>query len=132
MGFFDRFKSGSRRFVAPDRFEASLQGQLAMTPQTMAQLRTLGVSTESRLKLEFFFYTDSVDKAAALTAALSALAYEVEHGVSASDKKLRVITGWSTALQMNDDVVLAWTEPMSRLGFAHDCEFDGWGTNPTQ
>jgi hypothetical protein len=24
--------------------------------------------------------------------------------------------------------VLNWTETMCRVGFEHDCEFDGWGT----
>lgn len=132
MGFFDRFKNSSKRFVAPGTFEADLRKQLAMTPQTVAQLRSLGVTTETSLRLEFFFYTDTTDKAVALTSALAELKYEVEQKVSASDKNLRVITGWSTAMQMKDNVVLAWTEQMCRIGFSHDCDFDGWGTNPTQ
>ena len=61
MGFFDRFKSASKRFVAPGTFEADLRKQLAMTPQTVAQLRALGVTTETSLRLEFFFYTDTTD-----------------------------------------------------------------------
>ena len=132
MGFFDRFKIASKRFVAPGTFEADLRKQLAMTPQTVEQLRTLGVTMEASLRLEFFFYTDTADKAAALTTALSELKYDVEQKVSASDKKLRVITGWSTAMQMKDDIVLAWTEQMCRIGFSHDCDFDGWGANPAQ
>lgn len=132
MGFLDRFKSASKRFVAPGTFEPDLRKQLTVTPQTVAQLRALGVTTETSLRLEFFFYTDTADKALALTSALADLKYQVEQKVSASDKKLRVITGWSTAMQMKDDVVLAWTEQMCRIGFSHDCDFDGWGTDPTQ
>jgi hypothetical protein len=132
MGFFDRFKSAPKRFVPTGTFEANLRKQLAMTPQTVAELRALGVTTDTSLRLEFFFYTDTADKALALKSSLAELKYEVEQKVSASDTKLRVVTGWSTAIQMKDDVVLAWTEQMCRIGFSHDCDFDGWGTNPTQ
>jgi regulator of RNase E activity RraB len=112
--------------------ESNRQKQLAMTPKTVEQLRTHGVTSETNLKLEFFFYTDTADKADALKKALSELKYEVEQGLAAADKTLRVITGWSTAMQMKDEIVVAWTEQMCRIGFSHDCDFDGWGTNPEQ
>jgi regulator of RNase E activity RraB len=132
MALFDRFKSARKRFVSPEDFEGNLRKQLAMTPDTLGQLRRHGATPESSLKLEFFFYTDTADKAIALATALSEFRYEVEQGPSNSDKNLRVVTGWTTAIQMNDETVLAWTEQMCRLGFVHDCDFDGWGTDPTQ
>jgi hypothetical protein len=33
---------------------------------------------------------------------------------------------------MSNAVVSAWTREMCEIGFAHDCEFDGWGTTPDQ
>ena len=132
MGFLDRFKRAPRPFVDPASFQASLLKQLATTLQTVAQLRGLGVAQDAALRLEFFFYTNAPDKAAALAQALAGMAYDVRHGVSAGDKSLQVITGWSTPVRMVDDTVLAWNAQMARLGLAHDCEFDGWGTNPQQ
>jgi regulator of RNase E activity RraB len=132
MGFLDRFRRAPKRFVAPAAFETALRRQLALTPQTVAQLRELGATPQSALRLEFFFYTNTVDKAAALAQALAARDYDVRHGTSAADKALQIITGWSTPVLMADDVVAAWTEQMARLGLVHDCEFDGWGTNPQQ
>ena len=35
-------------------------------------------------------------------------------------------------LVADTEAVVAWTEQMCRLGREHDCEFDGWGTNPRQ
>lgn len=132
MGIFGLFTGGSKKFVSRELFEANLANQLAMTPQTLAQLRKYNVTPEKTLKLEFFFYTNATSKAASLTEALTKMQYEVEHGPSASDKKLQVITGWSAAIPMQDNVVLGWSKQMCEVGFEHDCEFDGWGTNPEQ
>ena len=130
MPLFDRFRSDRKRFVSPDDFERNLRRQLAMTPDTLAQLRALGVTPDSSLKLEFFFYTDTADKAIALATPLAEFRYAVEQGLSATDKNLWIVTGWTTPIRMTDEIVLAWTEQMCRLGFLHDCDFDGWGTRP--
>ncbi len=103
-----------------------------MSRQTLVQLRKYGVTDSTTLKLEFFFRTDTGEKADALTAALKKLSYEVETGRTGDDEPLILINGWTTPLQMNERSVVAWTEQMVRLGYDHDCEFDGWGTNPEQ
>lgn len=119
-------------FVTRENFEANLENQRAMTPQTLMQLREYGVADDASLRLEFFFYTDDVSKGSALADELGARAYQVEHEPSASDPEIRVITGWTTPIPMHNESALDWTEDMCRLGFKHDCEFDGWGTNPSQ
>ena len=100
-----------------------------MTPQTLQQLRAYNVTPDKRRKLEFFFYTDMVEKAAALAEDLAKRGYEVEHRPSASDEKIQIITGWTAEILMTEDNVLDWTKEMCALGFARDCDFDGWGTN---
>lgn len=60
------------------------------------------------------------------------LNYSVHHGVSAGDKNLFIVTGWTTKMKMADGVVKQWTEQMCKLGYKFDCEFDGWGTDPCQ
>jgi hypothetical protein len=82
--------------------------------------------------LEVFFYTDTEAKAQDLAKALKALGYEIEFRAPAGDSRQFVVTGWTTPIRMTDSSVVAWTERMCRLGYEHDCEFDGWGTNPKQ
>jgi len=60
------------------------------------------------------------------------LNYEVEYDISAADKKLFVITGWTSKIKMSEEIVKQWVENMCNLGFKFDCEFDGWGTTPDQ
>ncbi|SRR6266568_733470 len=132
MAFFDFLSKTPKRFVSENQFQKNLAKQLAMTPMTLQQLRKYGATPEKELKLEYFFYTNSPDKAAPLASGLGEKGYEVKHGLSASDKKLQIITGWTTKMPMSEVVVSSWTKEMCELGFAHDCDFDGWGTNPAQ
>ena len=101
-----------------------------MAPQTLEQLRSLGVTDKSRLKLEFFFFTNSDQKAAALAEVLKKRGYEVQHGASGDPERPFLITGWTDKMALDDATVVAWTREMCQLGFDSDCGFDGWGTNP--
>jgi regulator of RNase E activity RraB len=125
----DVFSSQPKRFVSQKAFEENLAKHLALTPQTLQQLRGYNVTPDKRRKLEFFFFTNTVEKAAALAAELRKRNYEVESGPSASNADVQLITGWTAELVMSDKAVLDWTKEMCTLGFKHDCEFDGWGTN---
>ena len=128
MGLSDLFSRQPKRFVSKEAFETNLETQVAMTPQTLQQLRKYNVAPEHRRQLEFFFYTNTVEKAAALAAKLKDRNYEVDHRPSASNAKVQVITGWTTEITMIDAAVLDWTREMCTLGFKYDCDFDGWGT----
>jgi regulator of RNase E activity RraB len=134
MGLFDFLKSKSQneQFVAEDKFNNNIAKQMSMTPQVMEQLRKLNVTDEKELKLEYFFYTNNAEKAEQLADEVGKLGYSVRHGISAGDKKLFIVTGWTTKMKMTDDLVADWTEQMCELGYKFDCEFDGWGTNPNQ
>jgi hypothetical protein len=137
MGFFSTLfgckpDGGNGRFQSEAAYADNRSRQLTMTPQTVAQLRTYGVTDDSQLKLEYFFYTDTKEKAAALAQKLTGLGYSGGYDHSASDKKQFVITGWTSPIKMDDKTVLDWTGRMCDVGHEHDCEFDGWGTNPKQ
>lgn len=121
---------GPTRYATEQAYKDSLAKQVSMTPQTMAQLRKHGVTEASMLRLEFFFYTDMESKAESLAAALKAMGYQAEAGRSAGDDKLFLVNGWTIPLKMDDPSVVNWTEQMCKRGYEHDCEFDGWGTNP--
>jgi hypothetical protein len=116
-------------FVTQAAFEKNLRRQVAMTPQTLAQLRKHGVGPAAQRRLEYFFYSNSNDKASGLATELAARGWTVESRPSADASKTFVITGWTSPMVMGDDVVLQWTTDMVEQGYKHDCEFDGWGTN---
>jgi Regulator of ribonuclease activity B len=139
MGFFGSLFGCSkadgdkpRRYVSESAFRENLAKQTTTSPQTVAQLRKHGVTDIANLKLEFFFYTDKEAKGQGLAKALSDLRYQVECGPAAGDSRLVLVTGWTTPIKMSEPSVVEWTEKMCRLGYEHDCEFDGWGTNPSQ
>lgn len=129
IAFFAAFLASQ---TLADQFAKNLALQTRLTPQTLATLYSYGVTVETELRLEYFFYTNSEDKAAALHRALAALGYSGEFGPAAHDASLFIVTGWSVPVQMSEEAAVSWTESMSRIGFEHDAEFDGWGTNPQQ
>ena len=135
MGLFDFLKSkqnSNNQFVTEQAFKNNLTKQMQMTPQTMDQLRKINVSADKELKLEYFFYTNTADKAKLFADEIGKLNYEVKSEQSAGDKKSFVITGWTTKMKMQDSVVANWTKEMCELGYKFDCDFDGWGTSPDQ
>ena len=135
MGLFNLFSkknTDSGQFLSSDSLENKITKQLQMTPKIMEQLRKLKVTSDKELKLEYFFYTNTEDKAQVFASELKKIEYTVKYGVSAGDKKLFVVTGWTTKIRMADDVVMQWTRQMCELGYKFDCDFDGWGTEPDQ
>jgi hypothetical protein len=136
MGFFSTLfgckPGGDGPFQSEAAYAENRSRQLTMSPQTVAQLRTYGVTDESQLKLEYFFYTNTKEKAAALAQKLAGMGYTGSFDHSASDKKQFVVTGWTSPMRMDEKTVLDWTGRMCDAGREHDCEFDGWGTNPKQ
>ncbi len=120
------------KFMPEAEFAKTLETQLAMSPQTVAALRSHGVKAADALKLEFFFLTTTEPKASALASELAAKGYAVKHGISEGYKNKYLITGWSTRMKMDETVVVEWTKATRELGYKYDCDFDGWGTNPDQ
>lgn len=125
-------KKKRARFIDQASFEKNLESQTAMAPQTVAQLHGLGVRSGAPLRLEYFFYADSPEAGEALARALVGKGYSSECRPSGDGSPLLCITGWSTPISIDERTVVAWTAEMCRIGYEHDCEFDGWGTNPEQ
>ena len=121
--------SKAPRYVPEHEYRRNLTTQTSLSPKTLQQLYQHGVHPDMQLSLEYFFYTDTGAKARGLAEALTNLGYDPEIGPSASDESTVLITGWSTALLMEEHVVVEWVTEMCNIGFEHDCEFDGWGTN---
>ena len=134
MGLFNFFKQKSNdgQYVSESAFSSNRDKQIEGAPQTLEQLRKINVTAEMELKLEYFFYTNSEDKAIQLATELKKLNYQVDHHFAADSKTEYVITGWTTKMKMADSVVIEWTKQMCDLGYKFDCDFDGWGTSPDQ
>lgn len=134
MGLFNflKPKSNNGQFVSETSFTSNQNTQMQMTPQILVQLRKLKVTDDKELKLEYFFYTNTAEKAEKLATEIGKLNYTVQHRLSAGNKKLFVVSGWTTKMTMADEVIKQWTKQMCALGYKFDCEFDGWGTEPDQ
>ncbi len=128
FGFFK--KPG--KFVDEKEFEKNLQSQIDTTPMILEQLAQLDIDESRQLKLEYFFYTNTPEKAQGLASELASRGYEGMAERSAHSRKVFVINGWTQPMSMSNSIVVAWTKDMCQLGFEHDCEFDGWGTTPEQ
>jgi len=132
MKLFNLLKTESNngQFVTETDFINNCDKQMQGALQVLEQLRNLNVSTDKSLKLEYFFYTNTAEKAEQFVVEIKKMNYTVSYGVSASDKTIFVITGWTTEMKMTNEVVKQWIQQMCELGYKFDCEFDGWGTDP--
>jgi regulator of RNase E activity RraB len=135
MGLFSFFKLNSNiknKFVNDDDFDKKIAKQIINTPLIMQELRKHNVSEDGELRLEYFFYTNTIDKAKTFLTELEKFNYEVKYRQSGNDKKLLIIKGWTNKMKMTDAIVLEWVKKLCEVGFKFDCDFDGWGTDPTQ
>ena len=82
--------------------------------------------------LEFFFYTNTMEKAKLLAEELQKKEYSVAYRKSGYNKKQFVITGWTRKISIEDSALAGWAKEMCELGYKYDCEFDGWGTDIDQ
>lgn len=128
---FNIFKK-NKEFLSEERHLSNLQNQLDMTPQTLQALLEAGVKEGARLKVEYFFFTNSMDKAEKLGHILAPDSDEVRVGESESDKNIFVTTGWTNPIEITHGSLIRWVGEMCVLGHRNDCEFDGWGTSLDQ
>jgi hypothetical protein len=106
--------------------------QMNMTSGIIPMLRQIGIDDSKELQLEFFFYTDREEKAAALATELRSMGYLPEFRHPAPGSSMYLITGWTGKIQMHEERILKWAREMCDIGSKYDCDFDGWGTSPCQ
>jgi tetratricopeptide (TPR) repeat protein len=122
--------SSKRRFLSEEKSKEILDKQLTMSYFTLKELSKHGVDHDSYLKLEFFFYSNTEEKAKLLYNDLLQIGYKVD--MPHKSGKQWCITGWTDRINMSEYSVLSWIKEMCLAGFKQDCEFDGWGTYPVQ
>jgi regulator of RNase E activity RraB len=129
MGLFNFFKRNNSRFVSEHQHNKNVAMQKQMNAKVLEQLNIHGVTDNSELELEFFFYTNKEDNASNLAIELNKLNYQINLVAhSASDKNQWVVIGWTTKMKMDLQTITKWTNQMRKLGCENDCDFDGWGT----
>lgn len=121
-------KSKNKKFVSIDAFLDNRNIQEEMVPRTVEQLQKFNISSEKKSQLEYFFYSNSAEKAARLAAEMKKLNYIVYDETPAANKELFSIDGLTTKMQMSDEVLIQWAKEMCEIGDTFDCEFHGWGT----
>jgi regulator of RNase E activity RraB len=120
--------SNLNSYISESEFESNLEVRIKNTGEIIDALREAGVTDESLLRLEFFFYTNLESNAVELESTLKKRGYRLEKLIGGEIG----VRGWTTPIRMDETTVVQWVEDMCRTRFAHDCEFDGWGTNPNQ
>lgn len=117
-----------KRYTSEESLKWALKHQFEANVKTLKQLSRLGITHESRLKLQFFYCTNRLSKAKNLSQALEQMNYLVESIDKASKERIWIVSGWTNKIKMDPASVTNWTKLMIQLGHEYDCEFDGWGT----
>lgn len=118
---------GCTRYHSQSELESNILQQRARSIQAVAEILEQGLPADTELRLEVYFHTDRESKATRLVTALKQRGYEV---TVESDPRDFFVTGQTTPVAMEESSIVKLTEDMCRTGFAHDCRFDGWATNP--
>lgn len=115
-----------KRFVSENDFITNVDKQFRLSIESLVGLRDAGVEEEDELKIDYFFYTDTLEKSEKLQGEIQKLGYIVNHGTASHDKSLFVISGRTTEMKMMHETLKEWIRGMCDLGYKYDCSFDSW------
>lgn len=111
--------------------QGDLAHQLEMNRVTWAELQKHGVTEETDLRLDFFYFAPGQHQAEALAQAIRTRtdydvgAGAVKHGLLG--RKTWTVNGMTQPTAVSLTVLDEWVTRMVEWGNAHSCEFDGWG-----
>jgi hypothetical protein len=80
------------------------------------------------MRFDYWFYTDTMEKAIGLADELRKLFYEVDVKPSGTGDDRICVSGITAFMNDEDGAMENWVKKMNELGFIHDCSFDGWGS----
>jgi len=112
------------------QFQALLDNQLEMNPQTWAAMQARGVGEQTLIVIDFAFTAKSKADGEALKTFLREKTTFSAFGRAERGTKLRkrwIVRGQTkpstTSLEMLND----WVTFMVKTGYKHACKFEGWG-----
>jgi regulator of RNase E activity RraB len=132
MGIFDFHKPKDIRYVSKEALKANLQKQDEALANILGVIKKNSLTDTNQRCLEYFFYTNTYEKAKLLAEELQKKEYSAAYRESGYKKNQFVITGWTRKISIEDNALSAWVKEMCELGYKYDCEFDGWGTDVDQ
>lgn len=115
-----------KQFVSEIDFITNCGKQSHAAIETLVRLRDSAVEEEDELKIDYFFYTNTLEKSQILAKEIQKLDYTIHNEVASNNKKLFVITGRTTEMKMMHETLRKWVAEMCELGYKHDCNFDHW------
>lgn len=115
------------KYVSESRFINVRTNQIAADIAVLDELYKSGIDRTQELRLEYFFYTNSANKAKNLCGVLKKMDYEALYRRSASNNKEYLVTGRTTPVLTQEKEVVLWARNMCEIGYRYDCDFDGWG-----
>ncbi|WP_428231882.1 ribonuclease E inhibitor RraB [Flavobacterium sp.] len=115
-----------KRFVSENDFTANKEKQFRLSIESLVKLRDASVEEEDELKIDYFFYTDTLEKSQKMEEEIQKLGYIVNHGTASHDKSLFVISGRTTEMKMMHETLKEWIADMCEMGYKYDCSFDSW------
>ncbi len=117
-----------KNFITVEELDEQLEMQQQLNAAVLSNIFSLSKENVNSKELEFFFYTNEIDKANNLVIELYKFGYKI-YGIDNNSLNGEFcIKGLTTHIEMDDEIVTNWSEQMCKLAFDNDCRFDGWGT----
>jgi len=121
-----------KQFVSEADFILNQHKQFRTATESLVSLRDVEIEEEDELKIDYFFYTDDLEKSRKLEREIQKIGYIVNHEPTSQNKNLFVIAGRTTEMKMMYETLNKWIREMTELGYKHDCRFDSWKIAPDQ
>lgn len=103
----------------------ALKPEEAAEAQWLDNDKTKGKAT--KVRLDFFFFTNTADHASLLANELMEMKYSVKYGPSEYEKGLYEITGMTGQMSKDRKTIIGWVKKMCGAGRRNSCDFGGWG-----
>ncbi|WP_165830162.1 ribonuclease E inhibitor RraB [Flavobacterium hydrophilum] len=100
--------------------------QFRLATESLVSLRDAAVEEEDELKIDYFFYTDTLEKSQKIEKEIRKMNYVVNQEIAFNNKNLFIISGRTTEIRMMHEALRKWVEEMCALGYKYDCSFDSW------
>ena len=115
-----------KRLVSENDFRNNQDKHFRLATESLVSLRDAAVEEEDELKIDYFFYSDTHEKAQKLEKEMKTMDYVVNYGPAPQNKNHFVISGRTTEIKMMHESLSKWVAEMCELGYKHDCNFDNW------
>lgn len=115
-----------KQFVSENEFIENRRKLVFSSVEKLVHLRDLNIDEEDKLKIEFYFYTDTFKKSEEFVKEIQKLNYTFRKEFLPNNNRLFVIYGSTIEMKMMYEVLKKWIVEMCELGYKFDCNFDSW------